>query len=155
MTQHKLASLVLILTVLIVVSCRKTNFGTSLAMQNHLDEEIEVEVFPIVSPYSSMTKFKIPAGEQSSFYNTGVTDKSAVDLISATFDSIKIYFESNENIIVFTPDTAINYNANPYIDLELWQSRTIEYQECSMICEDKEDLNHYFEIEPNMVSKEN
>ena len=44
MTQHKLTSLVLILTAILMVSCRKTHYGTSLAMQNHLDEEIEVEV---------------------------------------------------------------------------------------------------------------
>jgi len=136
-------------------SCRKTNYGTSLTIQNQLEVEIEVEVFPIESPYSLMMNFTIPAGDQSSFYNTGVTDKSATDLISETFDSLKIHIESNENIIVFTPYTAINYSANPYTDIEIWKSRTVEYEECSMICEDMEDLNHYFGIDPNMVSKEN
>lgn len=152
MTQYKLTSLLLILTVVLVGSCKKTSYGTSLAIQNYLEAEIDVEVFPIESPYSSMTTFTIPPGDQSSFYNTGVTDKSAAELISENFDSIRIYIEGNEKIIIFTPNTAINYSANPYIDIEIWESRTVEYEECTMTCQDKEDLNHYFEIESNMIS---
>ncbi len=152
MTQQKIFALLLILTAIVAGSCKKINYGTSLTIQNHLEVEIELEVFPIESPYSLTTNFTIPAGDQSSFYNTGVTDKSALDLISETFDSLKIHIEGNENIVLFTPYLAINYSANPYTDIEIWESRTVEWEECSMTCEDMEDLNHFFGIDPNLVS---
>ena len=151
MNKHTLKIVLLLLTVLFTVSCRKTNYGTSLTMQNHLDVEIEVEVFPIESPYSLMTKFSFPAGSEGTFYNTGVTDENAWELLSVTFDSIKIHVEGIENIIVFTPDAVIGYSANPYTDIEIWQSRTLEYEIYDMSRHEHEDLNHYFGIEPELI----
>jgi hypothetical protein len=155
MTQHKLTSLVLMLAVLLLVSCRQTDYGTSLSIQNQLDNTVEVEVFPIESPYSPTTKFSIPAGQESSIHNMGVTEESPLNILAATFDSVKIHIEGNENIILFTPDTVIYYLDNPYTDIEMWQSKTVDYEECSMRCVDKEDLNHYFGIESSMISNGN
>ncbi|MFH0757534.1 MAG: hypothetical protein V2B15_09625 [Bacteroidota bacterium] len=154
MTQHTLKIVLIMLTALLMVSCRKTNYGTSLAMQNHLDVEIEIEVFPIESPYSLMTRFSIPSGNEVAFYNTGVTDESAWALLSATFDSIKVHVEGIKGIIVFTTDAVVGYSANPYTDTEIWQSRTLEYEIYDMSKHEHEDLNHYFGIEPELLLEE-
>lgn len=151
MTQHNLKLVMLMLTVLTAVSCRKTNYGTSLAVQNHLDVEIALEVFPIESPYSPMTNFSFPAGEEGAFFNTGVTDESACTLLSETFDSIKIHIQDIEKSILFTPDTSIGYSANPYTDIEIWQSRTLEYVIYDMSKHEHEDLNYYFGIELDLL----
>lgn len=86
----------LILLVLLAASCRKTYYGTSLSVQNHLDKDYEIEIFPIDAPYTSYSRtFTHIAGEEGSVYHTGVTNKSAIELFAEAFDSIKIYIEGN------------------------------------------------------------
>lgn len=155
MIQFNVHKAILILVFALTVSCRKTNYGTSLTIQNHLDVELEVETFPLERPYPSFSrKFSFPAGEEGTIYNTSKSEKKAVELIAEAFDSIRIQIVGRDGQIVFTPDTVLNYSVNPYIDTDMWQSRTLEYEICDMTCEDHEDLNYYFRFEPNMILDE-
>jgi hypothetical protein len=107
-------------------SCKEKNsYGTSLAIDNQLNDSIYLRVYPKESPYSYMTDYKIGESEVENFYWKSGQDEIPNNILNTVFDSIVISFRDKN--ILFSTDTVIGYNVNLYDENESWDSEIVEY----------------------------
>lgn len=114
------------ITLIGLYSCReKIDYGTSLAIENQLNDSIYITVYPKEVPYSNMSNYKMKEWESKIIYGELGQNESPTDILKAVFDSIEISYK--DKMIVFSLNPVIGYNANLYNENDLWESTVIEY----------------------------
>lgn len=128
--------------------CPGKSYYSEIALGNHTDYEIDVELFPkavnAVGLYlaSDMggqhleTHFTMEPQQiysedfQYVLFTSSDTSASPKGILSYKFDSIKLTIHDNNNSQIFiSPDTCINNSQNPFIEDSNWVS---EYRDFSM-----------------------
>ena len=121
-------TLILFLSTLMIAltSCKENiRYGTSLAIDNQLNDSIYLRMYPKESPYSNMTDYKMGESEAISFYWKSGQDEMPYNILNSVFDSIIIRFR--DKFILFSTDTVIGYSVNLYDESESWDSEIVQY----------------------------
>jgi len=150
---------------LTLIACRtKEYYSINLQFQNQSDTSMVIEVFPkdpyIIAPHYNFYNINFdhpentpnggvdkilyvePTHNSRAILVTANMDSEPIYLINQMFDSILIFFESNDSLIFkFYPDSVANYPVNCFTSGKSWQ---LEYTDhpapCTMYCPNE----HYY-----------
>lgn len=151
----------------LLISCEKDAYKVTISLQNNTNDDLYVTLYPndeyrknenLYSYDLNRTAAYVPTSFEMDSTNfrqplivTDTVHNDPIDLVNEVFDSIIVVFKSlgNEKIL-FTKDSAINYNYNLFSDAEQWDLETVEYPGPEVISLTKYNIindNYYFSIE--------